>query len=66
MQAEHTPEIDPAAPVSEQASAWWMLLNEGSATEAECRAFAAWVARSPERVSAYLQAARLAQLLSSP
>ena len=66
MQAVHTPEIDPAAPLTEQASAWWMLLNEGSATEADQRAFADWVTRSPERVSAYLQAAQVAQALRSP
>jgi transmembrane sensor len=66
MQAEHTNEIDATAPVTEQASAWWMLLNEGSATDADHRAFSDWVARSPERVSAYLQAAQLAQALRSP
>jgi transmembrane sensor len=66
MAAEHIHEIDPAAPLTEQASAWWMLLNEGPATEADHRAFADWVARSPERVSAYLQAAQLAQVLRSP
>lgn len=66
MQAEHPNEIDPAAPVTEQASAWWMLLNEGSATEADQQAFGDWVARSPERVGAYLQAAQVAQALRSP
>ncbi len=66
MQRDHTNEIDPTAPVSEQAASWWMLLNEGSATAADHRAFGEWVARSPERVEAYLQAARLTLALGSP
>jgi transmembrane sensor len=66
MQAEHGNEIDPDAPITEQASGWWMLLNEGAATDADRRAFAEWVACSPERVSAYLQAAQLARALKSP
>jgi transmembrane sensor len=66
MQADRTNEIDPNAPVTEQGSAWWVLLNEGSATEADRRAFAEWVRRSPERVSAYLQAAQVAQVFQSP
>ncbi len=66
MQAERTHEIDPTAPVTEQASGWWLLLNEGDASDAERRAFAEWVARSPERVSAYLQAAQAAHVFSSP
>jgi transmembrane sensor len=66
MQADRTNEIDPAAPVTEQASGWWVLLNEGSATQADHRAFAAWVSRSPERVSAYLQAAQVSHVLRSP
>jgi transmembrane sensor len=66
MQADRTKEIDPATPVTEQASGWWVLLNEGDATEADHRAFAEWVRRSPERVSAYLQAAQVSQMLRSP
>ncbi len=66
MHADHTDEIDPSAPVTEQASAWWMLLNEGPATDADRHAFAEWVVRSPERVSAYLQAAQAAHVLRSP
>jgi transmembrane sensor len=66
MQADHTNEIDPTAPVTEQASGWWMLLNEGHATEADHHAFAEWVTRSPERVSAYLRAAQVAHVLRSP
>jgi hypothetical protein len=37
MQADRTNEIDPTAPVTEQASGWWMLLNEGHATEGDHR-----------------------------
>jgi transmembrane sensor len=66
MQADRINEIDPAAPVTEQASGWWILLNEGHATEADQRAFSEWVTRSPERVSAYLQAAQVASVFRSP
>jgi transmembrane sensor len=65
MQQDHTNEIDPTAPITEQASRWWVLLNEGSATAADHRAFGEWVSRSPERVEAYLQAARLTLALKS-
>jgi transmembrane sensor len=66
MQPDRTHEIDPAAPVTEQAAGWWVLLNEGDAMESDHRAFAEWVRRSPERVSAYLQAAQASQVLRSP
>jgi transmembrane sensor len=65
MQQDHTNEIDPTAPITEQASRWWVLLNDGSATPADHRAFVEWVSRSPERVEAYLQAARLTLALKS-
>ncbi len=65
MHRDHTSEHDPTAPVSEQASFWWVLLNEGNATAADQRAFVEWVTRSPERVEAYLQVARLAMALRS-
>jgi transmembrane sensor len=65
MQRDHTNEIDPTTPITEQASRWWVLLNEGSATAADHRAFLEWVSRSPERVEAYLQAARLTLALKS-
>jgi transmembrane sensor len=58
-------EFDSNAPVTEQASSWWMLLTEGEPTVAETRAFAEWVVRSPERVEAFLQAARLTSALGS-
>jgi transmembrane sensor len=66
MQADRTSEIDPTAPVTEQASGWWLLLNEGNATDSDHRAFAEWATRSPERVGAYLRAAQMARALRSP
>ena len=51
--------------ISEQASFWWVLLSEGEPTAADTRAFAEWVVRSPERVEAFLQAARLTSALQS-
>jgi transmembrane sensor len=66
MQTDRTNEIDPAASVTEQASGWWILLHEGHATEGDHQAFAEWVTRSPERVSAYLRAAQVAYVLRSP
>ncbi len=65
MAPDRTNEIDLAAPVSEQASSWWILLNEGEPSAADRRAFAEWATRSPERVAAFLQAARLSQTLAS-
>jgi transmembrane sensor len=65
MERRHPNEISSTAPVFEQAAAWWMLLNEGEATSGDHHAFAEWLARSPERVEAYLQAARLTRLLIS-
>jgi transmembrane sensor len=65
MQRDRNNEVDPNAPVTEQASCWWVLLNEADTSAAERRAFAEWVVRSPERVEAFLQAARLSQALRS-
>ena len=65
MQKDHTHEIDSTTSVAEQASAWWMLLNHGDATPADHHAFGEWVARSPERVEAFLQTARLTRALQS-
>ena len=65
MERRHPNEISPTAPLSEQATAWWMLLNEGQPTSADQHAFGEWVARSPERVAAYLGAARLTRVLTS-
>src|SRR5262245_41219323 len=65
MQRDHLNEFDPTAPIAEQASFWWVLLNEGDASPADHRAFGEWVTRSPERVAAYLQAARLTSALQA-
>jgi transmembrane sensor len=65
MERRHPNEIPPSAPAFEQAAAWWVLLNEGEATPADRHAFAEWVARSPERVEAYLEAAQLTRVLMS-
>jgi transmembrane sensor len=65
MQRDHINELDPTAPIAEQASFWWVLLNEGEASAADHRAFGEWIRRSPERVEAYLQAARLTSALQS-
>ena len=65
MDKEHVTDLDPAAPVSEQASYWWVMLNNGTATPADHHAFGEWVARSPERVEAFLQTARLSHALKS-
>jgi transmembrane sensor len=65
MPKDHMHEIDLTAPITEQASAWWMLLNLGDATPADHQAFGEWVARSPERVEAFLQTARLTRALQS-
>lgn len=65
MQIDYTQEIDPDAPVTEQAAAWWMLLNHSHATSADHRAFRKWVVRSPECVEAFLQTVRLTRFLQS-
>src|SRR5579862_6765637 len=65
MQKDYTHEIDATSSITEQASAWWMLLNHGEATPDDHHAFVEWVARSPERVEAFLQTARLTRALQS-
>jgi transmembrane sensor len=65
MQPDRTNEIDPATPITEQAAAWWILLNEGEPSASDQRSFAEWVKKSPERVEAFLQAAQLMLALSS-
>ncbi|HEY6926348.1 MAG TPA: FecR domain-containing protein [Steroidobacteraceae bacterium] len=65
MRKDHSPEIDSTTSTTEQASAWWVLLNHGDATPADHHAFGEWVARSPERVEAFLQTARLTSALQS-
>jgi transmembrane sensor len=58
-------DFDPTAPMTEQASHWWVTLNTGPASTAEHRAFGEWVARSPERIEAFLQTAQLTKALKS-
>lgn len=58
-------DFDPAAPITEQASHWWVLLNTGPATAEDYRAFAEWIGRSPERIEAVLQTARMTKALKS-
>jgi transmembrane sensor len=59
-------DMESTTSILEQASHWWELLHSESATSADHREFGDWVARSPERVEAYLQTARLVQALKSP
>lgn len=59
-------EIESATSVLEQASHWWELLHSESASSTDHHEFGEWVARSPERVEAYLQTARLVQAFKSP
>jgi transmembrane sensor len=61
-----THESDNTASISEQAAHWWEVFHDGDASAAEHREFADWVARSPERVAAYLEVARLRKALKSP
>ena len=65
MNKEHMSDLDPTASITEQASHWCILLNGGDATRADKKAFVEWVSRSPERVGAYIQAARLTKALES-
>jgi transmembrane sensor len=50
--------------VTEQAAHWWVMLHEDS-SPADRREFGEWVARSPERVEAYLRIVRVHQALKS-
>jgi len=52
--------------IFEQACHWWELLHSDSASNSDHREFGEWVARSPERVEAYLQMARLVKAIKSP
>jgi transmembrane sensor len=52
--------------VLEQASHWWEMLHSDSASSSDHREFGEWVARSPERVAAYLETARLVRAIKSP
>lgn len=59
-------EPDPTTSLFEQASYWWHVFREGDASAAEHLEFSEWVARSPERVGAYIDAALLHKALKDP
>jgi transmembrane sensor len=59
-------DMESTTSVLEQASHWWELLHSDSASSSDNREFGEWVARSPERVEAYLQTARLVKAIKSP
>jgi transmembrane sensor len=58
-------DVDRNASVTEQASHWWVVLNCGPTTPADHKAFGDWVARSPERIEAFLQTALVTKALKS-
>ena len=58
-------DLESAVTISEQAAHWWVIFHDGDAPSAQHREFGEWVARSPERVEAYLRMARLHQVLTS-
>jgi transmembrane sensor len=58
--------MESTSSILEQASHWWELLHSDSASSADHREFGDWVARSPERVEAYLQTAQLVKAIKSP
>jgi transmembrane sensor len=49
--------------IVEEAAHWWITFRSDDASPADHREFAEWVARSPERVEAYLRAAQLEHTL---
>jgi transmembrane sensor len=61
-----TQDADAAMPIAEQAAHWWVVFHEAGASATDHREFGEWVARSPERVEAYLRVAQLHQALKSP
>jgi transmembrane sensor len=59
-------DMESTSSIADQASHWWELIHSESASSTDHREFGEWVARSPERVEAYLQTARLVQAIKSP
>ena len=53
--------VDPS--IATQASDWWARLHDEAASPEDQRRFGAWVTRSPERIEAYLDVARLVHAL---
>jgi transmembrane sensor len=58
--------IEIPASIREEAAEWWDRLYDEEPSAADNREFAAWIARSSERVEAYLEVARLRRGLESP
>jgi len=58
-------EIEPTASNFEHAAHWWELLDSDDASSSDQREFGEWVAKSPERVEAFLQTARLVKAAKS-
>jgi transmembrane sensor len=59
-----TSENDELTSISEQAAHWWVVFRGNTASSADKREFAQWIARAPERVEAYLRVARVHSALS--
>jgi transmembrane sensor len=59
-------DMESTTSILEQASHWWELLHSDGASSSDHREFGEWAARSPERVEAYLQTARLVKAIKSP
>jgi transmembrane sensor len=59
-------DLERTTSVFEQAAHWWELLDGDSASNSDHREFGEWVAKSPERVEAFLQTARLVKAARSP
>ena len=51
--------------IAEEAAHWWVVFHSDDASAADHQEFAQWVARSPERVEAYLRAAQLEHTLKN-
>lgn len=62
-QASNLNEPDPTQPVADQAAWWWLVLNEPGCTPAEQQVFTEWLAKSPERVEAYMRVTLLKRTL---
>lgn len=56
-------QTEDGASLSEQAAHWWVALDSENASDADRREFSGWVARSPERIAAFLRMERLLRAL---
>lgn len=57
--------MEPAGLWSEEAAHWWTVLHGDGVSAADRREFLAWVSRSPERIEAFLEMARMMSALRS-